>query len=385
MTKHKISDKENEDVGKLLNVIERLIHIFWWVIYIVFHINYFFQSDNSTSFLVSYYAESLLVEMGLFYIFYLFMLPKLWMKGKRRWLILVVPAILAVFPLVDIAADRLVENQFQEQIQSVREFYKGLREGLNEGASSEDSEALMNVRTAVEEVPFVVDYFLRLLSAILLSIMSLVLWFAISWFKRDKIKSELKTDNLTTELLWLRSQINPHFLFNTLNNIYYLVYSKSEAAPTAVLKLSAIMRYMLYESNEPRVPLEKEVNYLNDYINLHQMRMKEDKAIQFNIKGNIEKKMIAPMLLVPFVENAFKHGSLSNQDPLVINLSIEDEAFSFEVINKYKEVPEENKDQVGGIGLENIKRRLSLIYPNRNNLSINNTENKFHVVLTLNE
>src|SRR5690606_34991410 len=183
-----------------------------------------------------------------FYIFYLFMLPKVWRKGKRRWLILVVPAILAGFPFVDIASDRLVANQFQGQIQFHQERDNGLKDGLNEGASSDDSEALKNVRAAVEEVPVVVDYFLRLLNAILISVVSFVLWFAISWFKRDKIKSELKTDTLTTELLWLRSQINPHFLFNTLNNIYYLVYSKSEAAPTAVLKLSAIMRYMLYES-----------------------------------------------------------------------------------------------------------------------------------------
>lgn len=385
MAKNKIAGNDNDDVRKLLSVIERLIHIFWWLIYIFFHVDYFFQSNNSTAFLISYYTESLLIEMSLFYGLYLFILPKLWVKGKRRWMILVLPLVLAVFSVVDIAVDKIVENQFQEQIESIQKFYDGFKDGLNEGKSPEDPEVLVNVRGVVEEVPFVVDYFLRTLDAILIAVSSFVFWVSINWFKKDKIKAELKSDNLTTELLWLRSQINPHFLFNTLNNIYYLAYSKSEAAPSAILKLSAIMRYMLYESNEPRVPLEKEVAYLNDYITLHQMRMKEDKGILFNINGSVGQKMIAPMLLVPFVENAFKHGSLSNKDPLIINLLIKDGTITFELINKFKEVAVENKDQIGGIGLENIKRRLSLIYPDRNNLSILNSGSRFHVVLIIQE
>ncbi|HEY4786656.1 MAG TPA: histidine kinase, partial [Bacteroidales bacterium] len=205
-------------------------------------------------------------------------------------------------------------------------------------------------------------------------------------FQAQQLKTELTAQNQTSELALLRSQINPHFLFNTLNNIYSLVYQRSEDAPEAVMKLSEIMRYMLYEATSEKVLLANEINYLKSFIELQLLRIKNREFVSFNVAGNFDGRKISPMLLIAFVENAFKHGVKRGINPgIIINLDVLDNKLNFEVINYCRKNNTANKDNTGGIGLTNIKRRLELLHPNKFKLDILNNEEVYHVKLQIEE
>jgi sensor histidine kinase YesM len=203
------------------------------------------------------------------------------------------------------------------------------------------------------------------------------------WFKNQKVKTELENQNLASELALLRSQINPHFLFNTLNNIDSLIFQNQQKASDSIIKLSGIMRYMLYESTVDMVLLTNEIEYIRNYIALFELRIKNKNFIQFSIVGNSQGRMIAPMLFVPFVENAFKHGSKKVKSPgIIINMIIENKIIEFEVTNFFNDV--QNTDKTGGIGLNNIRRRLELIYPEKHELLISSEKNFYKVNLKIN-
>ena len=194
--------------------------------------------------------------------------------------------------------------------------------------------------------------------------------FAGDWFLNEKVRKNLENEKLTAELAFLKSQINPHFLFNSLNNIYSLAYQRSEKTPAAILKLSEIMRYMLQDSNEPTVPLEREIRYLQNYIELQKLRFKDGAFVNFSYSGVDERMQIIPLILIAFVENCFKHGIVTDEAiPLDIKLQMRASELIFEVNNK-KNL--QNKDVLGGIGLSNVKRRLELSYPGRYELTIEN-------------
>jgi two-component system, LytTR family, sensor kinase len=223
----------------------------------------------------------------------------------------------------------------------------------------------------------------EIVQAIVASIYALLLKFTVDWFQNQKQKSELINQNQASELALLRSQVNPHFLFNTLNNIYSLVYQKSDVAPDAVMKLSSIMRYMLYDANSDKVPLRKEIEYLNSFIELQKLRIKRKDFVEINIIGEVEDQPIVPMILIPFVENAFKHGNKKADSPgIIINIQIIKEKITYEIISYLaKEIA--NKDNTGGIGLSNTKRRLELLYPKNHKLEIAQTVDKYIVKLEI--
>lgn len=189
---------------------------------------------------------------------------------------------------------------------------------------------------------------------------------------QEREKGMLENEKLIAELSFLKSQINPHFLFNSLNNIYSLSYHKSDKAPEAILKLSGIMRYMLQESDDDKVQLKDEIAYLENYISLQQLRFKEPLAIDYKVNTESLELRIMPLLLISFLENAFKHGVVTNKDhPVRILIVVENNRLHFKVSNfKNKSY----KDQASGIGLENLKRRLELGYPNRYTLMIDDKE-----------
>lgn len=202
------------------------------------------------------------------------------------------------------------------------------------------------------------------------------------WYHNQKLESKLENLNLNSELAQLRNQINPHFLFNTLNNIDTLISKDTSKASDAIIKLSDIMRYMLYEANVEKVPLSKEIEYLKGYISLQKLRFKEKDFVTFNIVGDTNNKTISPMLFISFVENAFKHGSKKiNESRIQIQLLIEKKQIYFECKNHYSN--KNNKDSTKGIGLDNVKRRLALLYPNKHNLVISEENSIFTTQLTL--
>lgn len=208
------------------------------------------------------------------------------------------------------------------------------------------------------------------------------------WMRENNKLHQLEKRQLTTELKFLRSQVSPHFFFNTLNNIYSLTLEKSDKAPEVVLKLSDMMRYLLYATKKRKQNLSMEIECIENYIALERIRFNDSLKINFNINGNVDKHYIAPMLLVPLVENCFKHGASKNIGEVVIDidLRIENDFMYFTLINTIPTDEEElvGANKIGGIGLLNVKKRLDLGYNKDDyDLSIFEKDNRFNVILKL--
>lgn len=203
--------------------------------------------------------------------------------------------------------------------------------------------------------------------------------------RTDRIAREKENENLKTELSLLRSQASPHFMFNVLNNMVALARKKSDLLEPSLLKFSSLMRYMLYEADEEKVPLEKEIEYLQSYIDLQQQRFGKNVTVKVDMPKTDQPYEIEPMLLIPFVENAFKHGTgMIDNAEINIVLKTEKDKLSFSVQNKYDPASAEIRDKTSGIGLANVKRRLNLLYGQRHKLMIHPKDNWFTVSLQLN-
>lgn len=209
-----------------------------------------------------------------------------------------------------------------------------------------------------------------------------VLFLALLLKIRDRLR-RAEEEKLHAELAYLKAQINPHFLFNILNSIYALALERSERTAGAVVKLSSMMRYVLLEAGRDRVPLEQEIAYLTDYTTLQQTRFEDALHLDLTITGDPEGKTIAPLLLIPFVENAFKHGVNPEQpSSILIRIDIGASELRLHVANK-KVVAQNLPSAPAGLGINNTRQRLGILYPGRHTLSITNGADDFDVLLTL--
>ncbi|WP_343690193.1 histidine kinase [Chitinophaga sp.] len=238
------------------------------------------------------------------------------------------------------------------------------------------------------KIPTFVDYILfpeilrkTVFAALLMLFMSGFIKIAQAWFKSEQQREALKLENLNAELKFLKSQINPHFLFNCLNTIYSLAHKHSAQTEHAIIKLSTIMRYMIYESNEDKVQLQQELQYLEDYIDIQRLRLPEDIVVDYAVQGNPAGLRIEPMLLVPFVENAFKHG-ISYAEPSFIAIAVAIERNQVQLVVE-NAVFKQRVAEKGGIGLQNVKKRLDLLYTEDHELEITEAENQFIVDLKI--
>jgi len=189
------------------------------------------------------------------------------------------------------------------------------------------------------------------------------------------------------QLKLLKAQLNPHFLFNTLNNLYGLSVVKSDKLPDLMLKLSDLLRYSLYDTKEKVVSLEKEIQYIENYVSLEKIRLEDQTEIQFITSGDFTHQKIAPMLLIVFVENAFKHLGVSknNKNSVVITVLVSEETLTFTCTNTVDKTKTKNLESgKSGIGLQNAKKRLDLLYSNKHQLEIIEKEEKYTVNLLLN-
>jgi LytS/YehU family sensor histidine kinase len=205
----------------------------------------------------------------------------------------------------------------------------------------------------------------------------------ISWFNTMNQKTEIDKQKLSVELELLKSKLNPHFLFNTLNNIDSLIQNDPEKASAALIRLSEMMRYLTYETASEFVQLEKEVEYISNFIELYRMRIKSPDDIRFEV--NVEKNtLISPALFIPLMENAFKFVSFRNMNPSMnIRLKSLDGFVDFEISNYYDMHAAINDNNHSGFGIANLKKRLELIYPERHHLNITNEDQQFHVKLSI--
>jgi len=208
------------------------------------------------------------------------------------------------------------------------------------------------------------------------------------WQTDEALRLEMEQQRINSELTYLKAQINPHFFFNTLNNIYSLTNLDIEKAQTAILKLSRMMRYVLYETEKDNTLLSKELEFIKDYIELMRLRLSDKIKVEVNFPQNFEDANLAPMLLLPFIENCFKHGISSQKSSAIqINICIKDKNLVLETVNSIfssnQNTPEGN---ASGIGVTNTKRRLALLYAQKHELKVDdqNTENEYRLHLKIN-
>ncbi|WP_207509362.1 sensor histidine kinase [Telluribacter humicola] len=233
---------------------------------------------------------------------------------------------------------------------------------------------------------FLDQYFTSLFSFVVIGL--LLSWVARAsenWFINTLKREALEKQAIQAELSYLKSQINPHFLFNTLNNIHTLSYKGSPLAPDAIMRLSSLMRYMLYEANASTVALQREINYLQDFISLQQLRYKAAAIVDFRIAGDIDSCRVAPLLFIHLLENAYKHShrQLAAGD-IKVSLEVVEDNLTFSIENPIGTNKTGAIQEVGGIGLANVQKRLQLLYPDRHSFNVLSTEGSFRVVLKIN-
>lgn len=346
-----ISLKKNISVKKF----EIVIHILFWLYILTQELYVLFMYDVSW-----YYPYIIIIIMLLhliiFYFVYLYLFRWI-VEMKHKWLGVIAAAAIAFLYI-------------QFRVYTIIGFEKYV--------------FLLPADIYMSEFNFS-NYYNETRSTLILGVYATLIKFTVQWFKDQKRKSELIMEKQKSELALLKSQINPHFLFNTLNNIYSLVYQKSDSASSAVLKLSEIMRYTLYEVNVDRVPLKDEIEYIKNYIELQSLRYLNKNIISTNIQCETDGRYISPMLLIPFIENAFKHSDKGNElQSINIDLLCDNGKIMFSIENYFTKEGNAFKDKNGGIGLANVRRRLELIYKDNYKLEINNSDNKYSVKLELN-
>ncbi|WP_084647977.1 sensor histidine kinase [Flaviramulus basaltis] len=204
----------------------------------------------------------------------------------------------------------------------------------------------------------------------------------IEWYRTEKQRVLIESQKVNSELSFLKAQLNPHFLFNSLNSIYSLANKQSKETTNAIVILSDLMRYMIYEANRELVPLQKEIDYIKNYISLQLLRLKDSSGVKINIHGNLNYN-IEPLLLISFIENAFKYGTdFKGNTSIIIKITIQNELLNLYVYNIVSS-QQSTKSENSGIGLENIKNRLQLLYNNNHTLNIKNQKQSYEVNLTL--
>jgi two-component system LytT family sensor kinase len=231
--------------------------------------------------------------------------------------------------------------------------------------------ALTSVRTTY--INFIFTFIFLLSTAIPVTI---------EWLRLEQRSKDIEAEKISTELSYLKVQVNPHFLFNSLNSIYSLALAHSEATPDAVMKLSNLMRYIMYETKEDLIPVEKCVNYMQQYIDLQRLRLSTKNKVNLNLSGDFASRKIAPLLMIPFVENAFKYGVTNHQESEInISVGLDDSLLLFHINNPIHHSGNGKSDS--GIGIENVRKRLSLLYPDKHHLIIKKENNHFDVDLNI--
>ncbi len=344
-----------------------LIHLAFWAMVIV--LPWFMMSGNIEEagfFEGRYYLRMINFGM-LFYFTYFYLAPKFYLKDQKlKFFISIAFAIGIFYGLTQLLSQWLFPDDLLHQ-----------RIALITKILSNEGIQFHAPPTAMRNVNSVFMFSL-------VSVLALGLRIATAYADKEKQNRELEKEKLASELGMLKSQVSPHFFFNTLNNIYALTESGSSDAGNAVLKLSKMMRYVLYESEQGNASLKQEISFMNNYIDLMRLRLNEKINISVDFSPHSGDISIPPMIFISFIENAFKHG-ISYRDNSFIEISLhsDPQQLTFTCRNSNFDKQAENPKLRTGIGLENIRKRLSLIYPGRHTLSLNETPEVYEVNLRI--
>jgi len=369
-----------------------LIHTSAWLLFLLLPLLFYPVRFDDKSFVI-WELTSKLLPIGLFYLNYYFFLPAFFEKKKFGAYFTIILASLMLVLATDILIRERFFNRGPRMI--------GLRTARNFADTGSDRKGVFFFSTesldhsfSVPPPPFAEKTILgvpgrivlfttnRTISVCLfLLVTSSFIRLAFSFLKNQNEKKILENANLNAEVNFLKSQINPHFLFNTLNGIYSQAHNKSEHTEYSILKLSELLRYVLYESGEDKVPLEKDIQYISNYIDLQRLRLSSKVAIHYSVSDLEPGNFIAPLLLISFIENAFKHGiSYTQSSVVLIDIAIFEKTLTLKVENP---VIQNNTFTEGGLGLKNVTRRLQLLYPSKHSLNIRHTEAQYIINLKI--
>ncbi len=409
--------RENSNLRKIFS--HSVVWLILLSINIFFFANLLGHSSDMYLLIISLNIVSWLMYLTIFYVNYLVLIPLFMHRGRMKiYVLLSILLVAAGFTGIRVVNESEYYRKRANEMPRVRtreEVLKGIMESkyfeeLGEEVSKLDMSQPMkdSVMTTIaalfadrhnrpnidkRQVPkgnnsrnhlTGQDYRLitNLYMILLLYLSSLVLGSIEKSKQRRRDMDKLQKEKISNELLFLKQQINPHFLFNALNSIYSLVLPHSDSASDSLLKLASILRYMLYETDKEMVSLEKELEIAEDYIALQKLKFNDTTKVTFNVVGQVIGHNIEPLIIVPFLENAFKYGADNITDSFIdINVTMQESYFNLDISNKV--VVHRDNGESSGIGIANVRRRLDLIYQNNYTLDINEQEGVFSVKLRL--
>jgi hypothetical protein len=346
--------------------IRLVCHLSMWMIFtFLIQINLFLGSGLPLGNTLVFTGRSLLCNTSVFYLFFYFIVPKTILKNRIVLSILSFPILIILWLILNHYWLIIIGHHFTfENAYFKNAIIASERQTFIEVISPKNL-LVESILVFYSISPF---FFIKIV-------------FDIIRFYSKLIKSEIEKLNLERD--FLKTQLNPHFLFNALNNLYGLALRNDYQTPDVIMQLSEMMRYTLYESNADNVPVLKELEYLKNYVTLEKMRYRDNKEIVLNIDDSmVDGQTIAPLLTFTFVENGFKYGLKSKDNAfLKINVSVKSDHFYFSILNDKKEKTVNRK--FGGIGLANVKKRLELLYPRKHELKIEDRENSFYVEMRI--
>jgi two-component system, LytTR family, sensor kinase len=359
------------------NLIKILLHLLAWTILIGLPLYFIERWQIGEDFIWLYYINTLISGI-IFYVNYLFLVPKFFFGKKKYRYYLSVLVLIACFYFVSDTSNKLVFNYASdsappEQInRPTGEPYRMTTPGggITVGRPGPPFRGMHQYNYGF--------------TSLFLIFFSLGLRVLERQSQIEELQKETEKERLNSELAFLKNQISPHFFFNTLNNIYSLISISIEDSQNAVLKLSKLMRYLLYESEQGDTMLSNEIDFMNNYIDLMKLRVNNKVELSVTFPEKYEDRIIPPLLFIPFIENAFKHGiSYREKSFIEINMMVAVDSISFRCVNSQIKTKEETSNGHPGIGLENACKRLNLLFPDRHELKIDKSENTFEVFLII--
>ena len=387
------------------------LHISAWVILLGIPIYNMIRSDVGLEFMWIPYIN-VIINGIIFYVNYLFIIPKLFFGIKKyKYYLSALLLILAFYFVSEISTRSIVQhnmsnrnyNQPQTQARpdsvmmrdSLFSGYippeRGDQSGSDQHLNNNPPEGNSNNRSQENIFRFrrpgfrLMHLYNYLFSAFFITFFALGLRVLQRHSYIEKRQKELEKEKLNSELAFLKNQISPHFFFNTLNNIYSLISINTDDSQKAVLQLSRMMRYLLYESEQGEIQLSDEIEFMNNYIDLMRLRMSDKVKLEIEFPSEYENIAIPPLLFIPIIENAFKHGvSYREKSFINIRMNVTKEFLTFNCSNSIVKKTEETEKNHSGIGLDNLRKRLNLLFPGKHEFTINTSDNTFDVLVSIN-
>ncbi|MGD0583391.1 MAG: histidine kinase [Bacteroidales bacterium] len=346
--------------------IQVLLHLLAWTILLVLPLYFIKRWQIGNDFVWLYYVNTL-INGAIFYFNYFLIVPRYFFGNRKYRYYISVVVLLVFFYFVSDKSNNYIFTHFGDR-------------GKNENSIAPTDNDRIHHGPPMRTM----HLFNYGFTSVFLVFFSLGLRVLERHSTIEKVQKELEREKLNSELAFLKNQISPHFFFNTLNNIYALISINAEDSRNAVLKLSRMMRYLLYESERGDTKLSNEIEFMNNYIDLMRLRMSDKMSLKVSFPEKYIDYSLPPLLFIPFIENAFKHGiSFRERSFIEVSLSSDPDGISFGCLNSSQNGGNNSENEAPGIGLGNVKKRLELLFPGKHKLEINKTATTFEVLLKI--